>query len=109
MTIGPIIGGDPMQPAKKYHDSLIKALKDPSEAAEYINAAIEEDDLDTLLLALRDVADAQGMSVISRRAKLNRVSLYKMLSHRGNPHLESVMHLLHAAGLKLSVGVRASA
>src|SRR5271163_225153 len=104
MNIGPIIGGDLMQPAKNYHDSLMKALKKPSEAAEYINAAIEEDDLDTLLLALRDVAEAQGMSAISRRAKLNRVSLYKMLSHRGNPHLESVMHLLQAAGLTLSVG-----
>lgn len=98
-----------MQPAKNYHDSLMKALKDPSEAAEYINAAIEEDDLDTLLLALRDVAEAQGMSAISRRAKLNRVSLYRMLSRRGNPHFQSVVHLLHAAGLKLSVGVRASA
>ena len=88
---------------------MLKALKDPREAAEYINAAIEEDDLDTLLLALRDVAEAQGMSAISRRAKLNRVSLYKMLSHRGNPHFQSIMHLLHATGLKLSVGVRPSA
>lgn len=98
-----------MQPAKNYRDSLLKALKDPAEAADYINAAIEEDDLDTLLLALRDVAEARGMSEISRKAKLNRVSLYKMLSHRGNPHLDSVMHLLEAAGLKLSVGVRSSA
>lgn len=98
-----------MQPAKNYRDSLRKALKDPSEAAEYINAAIAENDLDTFLLALRDVAEAQGMAEISRRAKLNRVSLYKMLSHRGNPHLQSVLHLLRAAGLRLSVGVRPGA
>lgn len=98
-----------MQTAKPYHDSLIKALKDPREAAEYINAAIEEDDLETLLLALRDVAEAQGMSAIARRTKLNRVSLYKMLSRRGNPHFQSVVHLLDAAGLKLTVGVRAAA
>lgn len=97
-----------MKPAKNYRESLLKALKEPSEAAEYINAAIEENDLDTFLLAMRDVAEAQGISAISRRAKLNRVSLYKMLSHRGNPHLGSVMHLLQAAGLKLSVGVRPS-
>jgi probable addiction module antidote protein len=97
-----------MRPAKNYRESLLKALKEPSEAAEYINAAIEENDLDTFLLALRDVAEAQGMSTISRRAKLNRVSVYKMLSHRGNPHLESVMHLLQAAGLKMSVKVRSA-
>jgi probable addiction module antidote protein len=98
-----------MKPAKNYRDSLRKALKDPAEAAEYVNAAIAENDLDTFLLALRDVAEAQGMAAISRRAKLNRVSLYKMLSHQGNPHLQSVMHLLQAAGLRLSVGVRAAA
>lgn len=98
-----------MRRAKSYHDSLMKALKDSTEAAEYINAAIEENDLDTLLLALRDVAEAQGMSVVSRRAKLNRVSLYKMLSHRGNPHFQSVVNLLNAAGLRLSVEARAAA
>jgi probable addiction module antidote protein len=98
-----------MKPAKRYHESLMKALKDPREAAEYINAAIEENDLNTILLTLRDVAEAQGMSAISRRAKLNRVSLYKMLSHRGNPHFQSIVSLLTAAGLKLSVGVRAAA
>jgi probable addiction module antidote protein len=87
----------------------MKALKDSTEAAEYINAAIEENDLDTLLLALRDVAEAQGMSVVSRRAKLNRVSLYKMLSHRGNPHLQSVINLLNAAGLRLKVAAKAAA
>jgi len=98
-----------MQRAKNYHESLIKALKNPSEAAEYLNAAIEENDLDTLLLALRDVAEAQGMSAVSRRAKLNRVSLYKMLSHNGNPHFQSIINLLHAAGLKLSVEAKAAA
>ena len=95
-----------MKPAKPYRDGLLKALKSPREAAEYVNAAIAENDLDTLLLALRDVAEAQGMSAISRRAKLNRVSLYKMLSRRGNPRFESVLHLLNAAGLQVSVGVR---
>jgi len=98
-----------MKPAKNYRESLLKALKDPVEAAEYVNAAIEEDDLDAFLLALRDVAEAQGMSAISRRANLHRVSLYKMLSPRGNPHLQSVMHLLQAAGLSLTVGVRPAA
>ena len=98
-----------MQPAKSYHDSLINDLKNPKEAAEYINAAFEEDNLDTLLLALRDVAEAQGMSTISKKAKLNRVSLYKMLARHGNPHFLNIINLLNAAGLKLSVGIKAAA
>lgn len=92
-----------MRPAKPYREVLHKALKDPSAAADYINAAIAEDDLDTLLLALRDVAEARGMSAFSRRSKLHRVSLYKMLSRRGNPRLKSFIHLLSAAGLRVSV------
>jgi probable addiction module antidote protein len=37
------------------------------------------------LLALRNVAEARGMTKLAARSKLNRESLYKMLSKRGNP------------------------
>ena len=47
-----------MKPAKNYHENLIKSLKNPKEAVEYINAALEEKDTDVLLLALRKVAEA---------------------------------------------------
>jgi len=92
-----------MKPSKSYQGSLIKSLKDPTAAAEYINAAIEENDLDTLLLAFRNVAEAHGMTVVSDRANLHRVSLYRMLSDEGNPEFQSVLQLLKAWGLKFSV------
>lgn len=92
-----------MKPTKSYQESLIQSLKDPEEAAEYINAALEEDDLDVFLLALRNVAEAHGMTSVSRRTKLNRVSLYRMLSKRGNPEFQSVLQLLNSWGLKLEV------
>ncbi len=51
---------------RRYHDSLIKVLKDPGEAAEYINAALEDGDTEMLLVALRNVAEAHGgMSKLS--------------------------------------------
>ena len=69
-----------------------------------MNAALEEDDPELFLLALRNVAEAQGgMGQLAEKAKLNRESLYKMLSDRGNPELRSLDALLHALGFRLAV------
>ena len=60
---------------------LIDSLKNPKEAEGYLNAALDDDDPRLFLLALRDVAEAHGgMSKIARTCKLNRESLYRMLS-----------------------------
>lgn len=87
-----------------YQEDLIKSLKDPCEAAAYLNAAIEEEDRAVFLLALRNVAEANGgMADIAEKAKLSRVSLYRMLSKKGNPEIKSLIALLHTMGLRLSV------
>jgi DNA-binding phage protein len=43
-----------------YQEDLIEDLKDPREAAAYLNAAMEEGDRELFLLALRNVAEAHG-------------------------------------------------
>lgn len=87
-----------------YQEDLIESLKDPKEAAKYLNAAIEDGDREVFLLALRNVAQAHGgMSVIAQKTHLKRESLYRMLSKKGNPELSSIFNVLHAVGLKLSV------
>ena len=87
-----------------YQEDLIEALKDPVEASAYLNVAMEEDDRTVFLLALRNVADAHGgMSAIAKKTRLNRESLYKMLSERGNPEIKNVLNLLASMGLKLTV------
>lgn len=92
-----------------YHGDLITALKDPAEAAAYLDAALEEGDPELFLLALRNVAEAQGgLLKISRKTKLNRANLYRMLSRKGNPELFSLESLLQALGLRLAVEVRTS-
>ena len=89
---------------KNYHDSLIQALKDPQEAAEYLNVALEEGDRDMFLVALKNVAEAHGgMTKLSRRLKLNRPNLYKMLSKKGNPEIKTLTHILNNFGLRLAV------
>lgn len=87
-----------------YQEDLIASLKDPREAAAYLNAAIEEGDRSLFLLALRNVAEAHGgMSAVSEKAQLNRESLYRMLSRKGNPEIKSILTLLNSMGLKLTI------
>lgn len=92
---------------RKYEESLIESLKDPKEAAAYLNAHLEEaeeEDAEKLfLIALRDVARAYGMTDISDRTELGRESLYKALSESGNPKIKTLWILLNAIGLRLMV------
>lgn len=88
-----------------YEEGLHQALREPAEAAAYLDAALEEGDLQSFLLALRDVAEAQGMSNTARAANLNRENLYRMLATNGNPQLSSLNALLHSLGLRLAIEV----
>lgn len=89
---------------KDYQEDLIESLKDPREAAEYLNAAIEDGDKEVFLLAMRNVILAHGgMAAIAKKARMNRESLYRMLSSKGNPELKSILNLLQILGLKISI------
>jgi probable addiction module antidote protein len=96
-----------MEKSRPYQEYLNEILADPLEAAGYLNAAMEEGDKELFLLALRNVAEARlgGMSKLAEVSGLNRESLYRMLSGKGNPELKSLDRLLHALGLKISVEV----
>jgi len=86
-----------------YESSLREALSDPDEAAAYLDAALEENDQEIFLMALRDIANARGFSQVAQDTRLNRENLYRMLSPTGNPQLSSLMTLLHSVGLRLAV------
>jgi probable addiction module antidote protein len=98
------------KPSADYHESLIERLKaDRAEALAYLKAALEETDVpEVFLLALRNVAEARGFARIAQDTKLNRESLYRMLSKRGNPSLSSLLALLDSLGLRLSVEKKAA-
>ena len=87
-----------------YEARLLERLKDPREAAAYLEAAIEDDDEGGLMLALRQVAQALGgVAELARKSNLSREATYRMLSESGNPELKSLTAVLGAAGLRLSV------
>lgn len=78
--------------------------KDPGFAAEYLKAALEdEDEPRVLLLALRHLAQAQGIARVAKAAGIERESLYRALSERGNPRLSTLFAVARAIGVRLTV------
>ncbi len=84
-----------------FKSDLLEKLKDLEYAAGYLTAAIEEGE-DVFLLAVRNVAQAQGgLRAISKETKLNREGLYSMLSKSGNPRLSSLTSVLNTLGIRM--------
>ena len=88
-----------------YQEELLESLQDPLEARAYLNAALDDDDPRVFLLALKNVLEAQDgtMATLAKKSQLNRESLYRMLSKRGNPRLTSIRSVLDAMGWQLTV------
>ena len=77
-------------------------------AVEYLKAAMESldnpDDRAAGLLALRTVAEAYGgLGTVAAEAGISSESLYRTLSAKGNPTLKTLLAVLKALGMTLSV------
>lgn len=77
-------------------------------AVEYLKSALEELDNPEHravgLLALRGVAEAYGgLATVAQEAGITREALYRALSPTGNPTLKTLLAVLHAVGMRLSV------
>lgn len=74
-----------------------EAIKD------YLEDALDSSDARVIAGAIGDVARARGMSALAKETGMSRESLYRALSGDGNPQLSTVLKVLEAMGLKLSV------
>ena len=93
-----------MTKRKSYKDHLYKKLQDPELSSAYLDEALKDDDIHVFLLALRDIAEARGgIKEIAEKAHLNKESLYRTLSSKGNPKISSLKALMGAFGMELSV------
>lgn len=91
--------------SRSYKDGLLRRLKDNTEAANYLEAALE-DSPSAFLVALKNVLDARTVAAVARASQLNREHIYQMLAEDGNPTLNSLEKLLRALGLQLSIRVK---
>ena len=76
-------------------------LETEEDMAEYLEAALEENDPALIAAAIGDIARAKGMSQIAKQTGLGRESLYKALSPEGNPEFATILKVINALGLQL--------
>lgn len=94
------------KPYISHDEAVVNHLReDDAFAAEYLNAALEDStEPKYLLLALRRITEARGgFTKVAKAAGIERESLYRALSEHGNPRLSTLVAVMHAVGLKLSV------
>ena len=78
-------------------------LETPEDIVAYLEVAFEDGDPELVNLAQGAVARSKGMTEIARRTGLGRQSLYKALSAGGRPEFGTVLRVVRALGLKLTV------
>lgn len=94
-----------MKRTKSYEESLLKALKDPKEALQYLNATLMDENQEVFLLALKQVLKAQGidMSAFAEEATITRQNIYDILSKEGNPRWQNFRSIIDAMGLQFKL------
>lgn len=71
--------------------------------AVYLDEAFLTQDPAFITHAIGGAARARGMTQIAKDAGLSRESLYKALSAEGNPEFGTIIRVMDALGLKLTV------
>jgi len=78
-------------------------LESDVEIADYLEDAWDEDDPAVFLIALRDVAKVKGIANIAAETGLGRESLYKTLNGHTRPRWDTVLRIMRALGVRLTV------
>ena len=71
--------------------------------AAYLTAALEDENPDIFLVAVKDVARARGMTQLAKDTGLGRESLYKALAPGAKPRYDTLLKALRALGVSLHV------
>lgn len=80
-------------------------LHNDEEMAEYLTAAIEENNPQVFLAAIADVAKAKGMTEVAKQTGLGRESLYKALKPGAKPRFETIQKVLDCLGIRVKFEV----
>ncbi|QTA91767.1 addiction module antidote protein [Desulfonema magnum] len=93
---------------RDYRELVTEKMYDPDEAAEYLRCSLDEyfkdGNTEAFLTAIRTVAKARGgMTKLSNQTKLNRQTLYRTLSEKGNPSINTLRSILNSLGFRLSI------
>lgn len=88
---------------RPFREARLERLSNPAVAKEYLSLAIEEGSQEKFLKALLNVVQARQPSQVAKEAGVQRESLYRSLSESGNPTFSTLVSVLKAVGLRLSI------
>ncbi len=80
-----------------------EVLTDEEAIRHYLALAFDDGDPRSIQTALGTVARAHGMTALAREAGLKREELYRALSETGNPEFATIMKVIGAMGLHLTI------
>ncbi|MHA1540007.1 MAG: helix-turn-helix domain-containing transcriptional regulator [Alphaproteobacteria bacterium] len=91
---------------QKFQDYLVGKLKNPEYAQEFLDVAIEDyeenGNTEEFMLSLRYLAEAKGgITRLSEVTKLNRQNLYKVLTGKTSPRLDTTFSIVKGLGYQL--------
>lgn len=78
-------------------------LNSPEMQAEYLRAALEDGNTNTIAIVLGDIARARGASQFAKDSGLSRETIYKAFRNGGNPTLDTLAKAIKALGCRLTI------
>ena len=94
---------------KSYQAYLVQSLTDPTEAAAYLDAVLEDGDFEEVLLALKNIAEARReLIAASDQSRANWETCDRMIAQGEVPGFPLIANLLNSLGLKISVTVQSA-
>ena len=79
------------------------ALENEAAIAVFLADALETGDATYIAKAMGVVARAKGMTELARATGLSREQLYRSFSEQGNPTLKTMLSVMRALGVELTV------
>ena len=97
-----------MTVSRSFDETRTALLQDKETAALYIEEALFDGDMDAFKLALKHVAQARsgGVAELAKKSSLSREQLYRTLSPKGNPRLDTLHRVFKALDLRISVSIQ---
>lgn len=83
-------------------------LSSEADVVDWLKIWMEDGSPEEVASAIGEIARSKGMSEIVRKTGLGRQAQYNALSEKGNPTLETLMSVLDALGLQLTVQRKAA-
>lgn len=98
-----------MPASRSYRSYLIESLKDPQEAAAYLNAVLDDGSFEEVRLALTNVVEAQIAVLDDTQLVSYRRTIYETLSQQNQLDFSTLSTILGELGFRISVELKENA